>query len=141
MAHPIGVFVGFWSLFYALPHEATHWAAARLGTDDARLVVEVPWSDRIKVWPKRLREGGTVVRISHGRAAANWPPLESAALRAFAYLAPTIFGSLLAVVWLVSGTSVDGWRLILLVGLAAYTVPSPADVRGALGRQAVQQEM
>jgi len=41
----------------------------------------------------------------------------------------------------VSGTSVDGWRLILLVGLAAYTVPSPADVRGACGRQAVQQEM
>jgi hypothetical protein len=52
-----------------------------------------------------------------------------------------VFGSLLAGLWLVSGTPVDGWRLIFAVGLAAYTVPSPADVRGAVGKQAVQQEM
>jgi len=106
------------SLVFAVPHEATHYAVARLGTDDARLRVEVTGDG----------------------AAAAWPPLDSAVLRVFAFLGPTIFGSLLAAVWLVSGTSVDGWRLILLVGLAAYTVPSPADVRGALGRQAVQQD-
>ena len=110
---------GLVSLPPTLAHEATHYAVARLGTDDARLRVEVTGDG----------------------AAAAWPPLDSAVLRVFAFLGPTIFGSLLAAVWLVSGTSVDGWRLILLVGLAAYTVPSPADVRGALGRQAVQQEM
>ena len=101
-----------------LAHEATHYAVARLGTDDARMRGEVTGDG----------------------AVAAWPPLDSAVLRVFAFLGPTIFGSLLAAVWLVSGTSVDGWRLILLVGLAAYTVPSPADVRGALGRQAVQQD-
>lgn len=105
------------SLFFALPHEASHWAVARLGTDDAQMRVEV----------------------TGGRAAAVWPPLESRALRVFAFLAPTVFGSLLAGLWLVSGTPVDGWRLIMAVGLAAYTIPSPADVRGALGQQAVQQ--
>jgi hypothetical protein len=81
------------------------------------------------------------VEVTGGRAAAAWPPLDSALVRFFAFLAPTVFGSLLAVLWLVSGTPVDGWRLIFAVGLAAYTVPSPADVRGALGKQAVQQEM
>mgnify|MGYP000128986158 CR=1 FL=1 len=105
------------SLSFALPHEATHYAVARLGTDDARIAVEV----------------------TGGRATTAWPPLESRVLRAFAFLAPTVFGSLLAALWLVSGTSVDGWRLIFAVGLAAYTVPSPADIQGALGRQAVQQ--
>jgi hypothetical protein len=105
------------SLSFTLPHEATHWAVARCVTDDAQMAVEV----------------------TGGRAAAAWPPLESRALRAFAFLAPTVFGSLLAALWLVSGTSLDGWRLIFAVGLAAYTVPSPADVRGALGRQDVQQ--
>ena len=107
------------SLSFALPHEATHYAVARLGTDDAQMAVEV----------------------TGGRAAAAWPPLESRVLRAFAFLAPTVFGSLLAALWLASGTSVDGWRLIFAVGLAAYTVPSPADIRGALGQQAVQQDM
>ena len=107
------------SLSFTLPHEATHWAVARLGTDDARIAVEV----------------------TGGRAAAAWPPLESRVLRAFAFLAPTVFRSLLAALWFVTGTSVDGWRLIFAVGLAAYTTPSPADVRGALGRQPVQQDM
>ena len=107
------------SLSFALPHEATHWAVARLGTDDARMAVEV----------------------SGGRAAAAWPPLQSRALRAFAFLGPTILGSVLACVWLLSDISVDGWRLIFAIGLAGYTVPSPADIRGALGQQPVQQEM
>jgi len=106
------------SLSFALPHEASHWAVARLGTDDAQMAVEV----------------------TGGRAVAAWPPLDSALVRFFAFLAPTVFGSLLAALWLVSGTPVDGWRLIFAVGLAAYTITSPADVRGALGRQDVQQE-
>ena len=101
-----------------LAHEATHYAVARLGTDDAQMAVEV----------------------TGGRALAAWPPLDSRALRVFAFLAPTVFGSILALLWLVSGTSVDGWRLIFAVGLAIYTVPSGADVRGALGRQASQRE-
>ena len=106
------------SLPFTVPHEATHWAVARLGTDDARMAVEV----------------------SGGRAAAAWPPLSSRWLRVFAFLSPTILGSVLALLWLLSDTSVDGWRLVFAIGLAAYTVPSPADIRGALGRQAVQQE-
>lgn len=106
------------SLVFTLPHEMTHYAVARLGTDDAGLRVEV----------------------SDGDANAAWKPLDSRMLRAFAFLAPTILGSLLAVLWLLSGTSVDGWRFVFLVGLAAYTIPSPADVRGALGQQASQQD-
>jgi len=106
------------SLPPTLAHEATHYAAASLGTDDAQLAVEV----------------------TGGRALAAWPPLESRALRAFAFLSPTVFGSVLALLWLASGTSVDGWRLIMAVGLAIYTTPSATDIRGALGKQAVQQE-
>lgn len=105
------------SLSFALPHEASHWAVARLGTDDARIAVEV----------------------TGGRAAAAWPPLESRVLRAFAFLAPTVFGSILIALWLLSPQGIDGWRLIVAIGLAGYTVPSPADIRGALGRQDVQQ--
>src|SRR6056297_17612 len=106
------------SLPPTLAHELTHWAVARLGTDDAQFAVEV----------------------SGGRALAAWPPLDSRALRVFAFLGPTVFGSVLAAVWLVSGVDLSGWRLLFAVGLAIYTVPSPADVRGALGMQAVQQE-
>jgi hypothetical protein len=40
--------------------------------------------------------------------------------------------------WAASGTPIDGWRLILAVGLAIYTVPSGADVRGAVGIQEAQ---
>lgn len=106
------------SLSFTLPHEATHYAVARLGTDDAQMRVEV----------------------TGGRAAALWPPLESRALRAFAFLAPTVFGSLLAGLWLLSGATLTGWEVVFALGLAAYTIPSPADVRGALGKQAVQQD-
>ena len=101
-----------------LGHELTHWAVARLGTDDAQIAVEVT---------------GT-------RALAAWPPLESRALRAFAFLAPTVFGSILALVWLVAGVSLEGWRLILAIGLAIYTAPSASDLRGAVGMQPAQQE-
>lgn len=106
------------SLPIALAHEASHWAVARVETDDAAIAVEV----------------------SGGQALAAWPPLQSRALRVFAFLAPTVFGSVLAAVWLYSGVTLEGWRLLFGVGLAFYTLPSPADVRGALGRQASQQE-
>jgi len=106
------------SLPPTVAHEATHFAVARVGTDDAEIAVEV----------------------TGGRAVAVWPPLESRALRVFAFLGPTVFGLVLACVWLFSGVTLDGWRLIMAVGLAIYTVPSAQDVRGALGRQAVQQE-
>jgi hypothetical protein len=106
------------SLPPTLAHEATHYAVASLETDDAQMAVEV----------------------SGGRALAAWPPLQSRVLRVFAFLAPTVFGSLLATLWLVTGVEVSGWRLLFAVGLAIYTVPSPADVRGALGVQDVQQE-
>lgn len=106
------------SLPPTLAHEATHWAVARLGTDDAQMAVEV----------------------TGGRALAVWPPLESRALRVFAFLSPTVFGSVLALVWLLDGVELHGWRLLFAVGLTIYTVPSRADVRGALGRQDAQQE-
>jgi hypothetical protein len=109
---------GVLSLPPTLAHEATHYAIARLGTDDAQIAVEV----------------------QGGRAIAAWPPLESRTLRVFAFLAPTVFGLVLASIWLVAGVSLDGWRLIMAIGLVIYTAPSPADVRGALGKQDVQQE-
>ena len=107
------------SLPPALAHEATHYLVARCGTDDAHLTVEVT--------------GAT--------AYARWPPLESRALRVFAFLAPTVFGVVLSLLWLASGVDVDGWRLLVAIGLAADTVPSPGDIRGALGRQQAQQEV
>lgn len=106
------------SLPPTLAHEATHWLVARSVTDDAQLAVEV----------------------TGGRAKAGWPPIDNPAVRFLAFLGPTVFGSVLTAIWLASGVAVDGWRLLLAIGLAIYTVPSPADVRGALGRQAVQQE-
>ncbi len=106
------------SLPPTLAHELSHFAIARLGTDDAQFAVEV----------------------TGGRALAAWPPLESRALRVFAFLAPTVFGTALAALWLFSGVSLDGWRLIAAVGLGIYTIPSPADIEGALGRQAAQQD-
>jgi hypothetical protein len=106
------------SLPPTLAHEATHWAVARCGTDDAAMAVEV----------------------RGGRAVTAWPPLESTALRVFAFLAPTVFGSVLAAVWLVSGFEPTPWRVLFAVGLAIYTVPSPADIRGACGLQEPQQE-
>jgi len=109
---------GVCSLPPTLAHEMTHWAVARSVTDDAAFAVDV----------------------TGGRAAAAWPPLESPLIRFLAFLAPTVFGSVLIALWGLSGTTVDGWRLILAVGLAVYTTPSRADVRGAVGKQDVQQE-
>lgn len=109
---------GVLSLPSTLAHELTHYAVARCGTDDAQLAAEV----------------------TGGRALAAWPPLESRLLRAFAFLAPTAFGCVLACVWLLSGVSLDGWRLILAVGLVIYTMPSATDIRGALGRQDAQRQ-
>lgn len=109
---------GALSLPPTLAHEATHWAIARCGTAEAEIAVE----------------------LAGGRALAAWPPLESRALRVFAFLGPTVFGSVLALMWLFSGVSVDGWRLLFAIGLAIYAFPSAQDVRGALGRQHAQQE-
>jgi hypothetical protein len=106
------------SLPPTLAHEATHWAVARLGTDDAQIAVEV----------------------TGGRALAAWPPLESRTLRVFAFLGPTLLGLVLAALWVGRGVSLDGWRLLAAIGLAIYTVPSLDDVRGALGRQDAQQQ-
>lgn len=106
------------SLPPTLAHEATHWAVARLGTDDAALAVEV----------------------TGGRALAAWPPLASRPLRVFAFLAPTIFGSLLAALWLAAGVDLSGWRAIAALGLVIYTCPSATDLRGAAGRQPAQQQ-
>ena len=106
------------SLPPTLAHEATHWAVARTVTDDAQLAVEV----------------------TGGRAVAAWSPIDNAVIRFFAFLGPTVFGSLLAAVWLLSGVTLEGWRLLLALGLGIYTMPSAADVQGALGRQDVQRE-
>jgi len=114
----LAAIAGVLSLPPTLAHEATHFAVARCGTDDAQMAVEV----------------------TGGRALAVWPPLQSRVLRVFAFLAPTVFGSVLALWWLLDGVQLDGWRLLFAIGLAIYTVPSRADVRGALGRQESQQE-
>ena len=98
-------------------HELTHLAAARLATDDAQIAAEV----------------------TGGRALAVWSPIDSTPLRVFAFLAPTVFGVLLAALWVAAGVSLDGWRLIAAIGLAIYAVPSPADIRGAAGLQQTQQ--
>ena len=102
-----------------IAHEMTHFAAAKAaGTDDAELAVEVLGSGAITVWK----------------------PIDRPALRAFAHLAPTIFGALLAAIWSVSGIELSGWRWILAVGLVIYAMPSEADINGALGRQTAQSE-
>jgi hypothetical protein len=51
-----------------------------------------------------------------------------------------VFGSILALLWLWRGVDLTAWRLLFGVGLAIYTIPSPADIRGALGIQDSQQE-
>ena len=107
---------GVLSLPPTLAHEGAHWLVARAQTDDTALAVEV----------------------TGGRAIAAWPPLESPLIRFLAFLGPTVFGSVLIGLWAASGIDIDGWRLILAVGLAIYTVPSGADVRGAFGIQDAQ---
>ena len=97
-----------------LAHEATHYAAARVaGTDDATIAVEVTGAG----------------------AVAAWRPIDSRPLEVFAFLAPTVFGSVLAALWLATGVDLRGWELLFGAGLAVYTAPSASDIRGALGRQ------
>jgi len=103
---------------WVLAHEMTHYAIARTRTDDAAFEAEV----------------------FDARARAVWDPLDSRFWRAFAFLAPTVFGSVLALLWLLTGVSLEGWRLLFAVGLAFYTVPSPADIQGALGKQPAQKQ-
>ena len=65
-----------------LAHEATHYFAARVaGTDDATIAVEVTGAG----------------------AVAAWRPIDSRPLEVFAFLAPTVFGSVLAALWLATG--------------------------------------
>jgi len=99
-------------LLVAIPHELTHWAVARAGTDDAEIAVEV----------------------LGGRAVTGWTPLANPVHQAFAAVAPTLCGSMLALLWLVFDVPVDGWRLMLLIGLAGYTIPSPGDLRAVTDR-------
>jgi len=109
-------FVATWA------HEATHCAVARTQTDDAALAVEV----------------------DDGRAVAKWSPIENSVGRFFAYLAPTILGSLLLAVWMYIDLSFDGlWlipKFVIEFSIAVIAMPSPADLRGAFGLQDAQQE-
>jgi hypothetical protein len=106
------------SLPPTLAHEATHYLAARAaGTDDAQIAVEV----------------------LGGRAVTAWEPIEHPLARAFAMLAPTVFGVILASIWVISGAELSGWRYLAALGLLIYSMPSETDIRGALGRQAVQE--
>ena len=117
------------SLPFVLPHEFSHFLTGHIVTQDAKIAVPVFESCNDS------DEYGLTVG-----AVAAWPPIESGALRVFVNLSPTVFGTILMGLWGWSGTPIDGWRFILAVGLFWYTVPSPGDVRGALGQQAVQQE-
>lgn len=99
-------------------HELTHFAVARLGTDDAEIAVEV----------------------LGGRAIAVWRPIDNRALRAFAHLAPTVFGVALAALWWSLGIEMTGWRWLAAIGLGIYAMPSQSDVTGALGKQEAQQD-
>jgi len=110
---------GVLSLAPTLAHEGTHWAIARTQTDDAQIAVEV----------------------TGGRALAAWPPIDNPVMRFLAFLGPTVFGSMLTALWIYNGVSLDGWRLLMAIGLAIYTTPSHSDLTGAFGRQDVQQEM
>ena len=102
-----------------LAHEATHYFVARVaGTDDATIAVEVTGAG----------------------AVAAWHPIDSRPLEVFAFLAPTVFGSVLAALWLATGVELRGWELLFGAGLAVYTAPSGSDIRGALGRQTVTQD-
>lgn len=108
----LGLLVGLCSLPFALPHEATHYALARLGTRDVTMSL----------------------RASPGRMVTSWPPLDSQVLRFVASLGPTIVGSVLLAAWAMSGVPATGWRLLGAVLIAMYAIPSPSDIRGAIPR-------
>ena len=102
----------FLSISFTLPHEIAHYAVARTVTDDAQIAAEV--TDK--------------------RAVSGWSPIKSPTVRFITHLAPTLSALLLLLVLLLSSFETDG----LLPLIALYAIPSPADVRGALGRQDVQ---
>lgn len=106
------------SLLFAIPHEASHYIVARTQTSAA----------------------GFRVELADTEAYAVWEPLESRFWTAFAHLAPTVFGAVLAGLWAYRGVSLDGWRLFLAVGLALFTIPSPADLRGAMQQDQHQDQ-
>ena len=118
MLRHIATFAGVCSWSYAIPHELTHYLTARLATDDA-------WLE---------------IYVASDTGFAKWEPIESRLLRVFAHLSPTVFGTILMGLWGWSGVPISGWRLIFAIGLFCYTIPSPGDIRGALGRQDVQRE-
>jgi len=115
MLRHMATYIGVCSWLYAIPHELTHYLVARLATNKAHFKVEVACDT----------------------AFANWQKIESPAMRFLANLSPTVFGVVLMGLWGYSGVEVSGWRLFFAVGLALYTIPSPSDVRRALGQQDV----
>jgi len=130
------------SLPVGVLHELTHFAAAHAVTRQAGVAVEIYGGfgvlyDRTPATGEGETEGDGSAGIG---GVAIWPPIDSAPLRAFAHLSPTVFGAVLMGLWAWNGISLDGWRLIMAVGLALYTIPSPADIRGACGLQEPQQE-
>jgi hypothetical protein len=134
------------SLPVGVLHELTHFAAAHAMTRQAGVAVEIYGGfgvlyDRTPATGEDETEDETEGDGSDSiGGVAIWPPIDSAPLRAFAHLSPTVFGAVLMGLWAWNGLSLDGWRLIMAVGLALYTIPSPADIRGALGIQDAQQE-
>ena len=117
------------SLPFSLLHELTHFAVAHAYTGEAKFAVAI-----FETGAATDDEGNDVGGV------AAWPPINSRPIRVFAHLSPTVFGAILMGLWGWSGVSIDGWRLVFAVGLFWYTIPSPGDIRGALGRQAVQRE-
>lgn len=116
--------MSFWSRVFAvlslvptLAHELTHYIFASLGSEEVHLDVE-------------LCDPESQVCV--------WRPIESRSLRAFAFLAPTICGSVVLGLWIAVGDSVEGFDLLGIVALGVYTVPSAADIRGAFGKQESQ---
>jgi len=118
--------MGVFSLPYALPHELTHLLAGYLATGHAEF--------DLYIFDTELKSDENGFLLSRG-GEVRFPPVESRPLRVFAHLSPTAFGLLLMGLWGYSGISIDGWRMVLAVGLFFYTVPGYDDITGALGIQ------
>jgi hypothetical protein len=108
--------LAFLSFVPTLAHELTHYLVARLGSD--KVAFRVDLDSQVQV--------------------CKWSPIESRTLRALAFLAPTIAGSVVLGLWIAVGDPVEGFELLGVVALGVYTVPSTSDIKGALGRQAAQ---
>lgn len=107
--------LAFLSFVPTLAHELTHYLVARLGSDKVAF------------------------RVDLDSQVCQWSPIESRTLRALAFLAPTIAGSVVLGLWIAVGDPVEGFELLGVVALGVYTVPSTSDIKGALGRQAAQE--